>query len=227
MYDLQDQEASMGEGAPRDGTHVPGGRIDHTSGSVGASQQSSTRPAEDRDVDDVARGVAVLFPSWSSPRACSGLHSLFTICEESVSEDEDKRESSGSRAPGNETTVLSDTPSHAPGRVTPDPTLQGMGSASQQLGSPDDVTFAGAGASASGTGDARTVVQGSIVVGPQGCPEMVMRQRATSDVTELVDDEAECIVCLHGAQYEASVNDDMPSPVRYICLLYTSDAADE
>ena len=45
---------------------------------------------------------------------------------------------------------------------------------------------------------------------------MVMGQGATSDLTDLVDDEAECIVCLHRAQDEASVNEDMPSAVRYI-----------
>ena len=51
----------MGGRAQRIGTRVPFGGIDHTSGGVGASQQSSTRPTEDRDVDDVARGVAVFF----------------------------------------------------------------------------------------------------------------------------------------------------------------------
>ena len=45
---------------------------------------------------------------------------------------------------------------------------------------------------------------------------MVMGQGATSDLTDLVDDEAECIVCLHRAQDEASVNKDMPSVLRYI-----------
>ena len=212
MYDLQGQETTMGGRAQRNGTRVPGGRVDHTSGSVDASQESSTRPTEDRNVDDVARGVAVLFPSRSIPLPCSGLRPLFTIREESASEDEEERESMGSRAPGTETTVLSDIPSHGPGRVTPDPTLQGMGSASRRLGSDDDITLSGEGASASGTG-----------VGSQGCLAMVMGQGASSDLTDLVDDddEAECIVCLHGAQDEAAVNEDMPSVVRYI--LETTD----
>ena len=47
----------------RRGTRVSGRRVDQTSGSVGVSQQSSTRPTEDGDVDDVVHGVAVLFPS--------------------------------------------------------------------------------------------------------------------------------------------------------------------
>ena len=45
---------------------------------------------------------------------------------------------------------------------------------------------------------------------------MVIGQGATSSLTDLVDDEAKCIVCLHGAEDEASVNEDMPSAVRYI-----------
>ena len=48
---------------------------------------------------------------------------------------------------------------------------------------------------------------------------MVMGQGATSDLTEVVDDdddEAECVVCLHRAQDEAYVNENIPSPVRYI-----------
>ena len=45
---------------------------------------------------------------------------------------------------------------------------------------------------------------------------MVIGQVATSSLTDLVDDEAKCIVCLHGAEDEASVNEDMPSAVRYI-----------
>ena len=218
MYDLQDQETTMGKRAQRNGTIVFPGRLDHTLGGVGTSQQSSTCPTEDGDVDDVARGVIVLFPSGSSPRPCSGLRPLFTIREKSASEDEEERESMGSRAPGTETTILSDTPSHGPGRVTTDPTLQGMGSASPQLGSDDDVRYVGAGASASGTGDARDVfLRSPSIDGSQGCPEMVMGQGATSDLTELADDdEAECIVCLHRAQDEASVNENMPRPVRYI-----------
>ena len=63
-----------------------------------------------------------------------GLCPLPTIREESVSEDEDERESMGSRAPGTETAVLSDTPAHGPGRVTTDPLLQDLGTASRQLG---------------------------------------------------------------------------------------------
>ena len=110
------------------------------------SQESSTRFTEDRDVDDVARGVAVLFPSRSSPRPWAGLCPLPTIREESASEDEDERESVGSRAPGTETDVLSDTPAHGPGCVTTDPWLQDLGTASRQLGTTDDVTFVGTGA---------------------------------------------------------------------------------
>ena len=45
---------------------------------------------------------------------------------------------------------------------------------------------------------------------------MVTGQGATSSLTDLVDDEAKCIVCLHGAEDEASVNEAMPSAVRYI-----------
>ena len=92
-------------------------------------------------MDDVARGVAVLFPSRSSSRPWVGLCPLPTVREESASEDEDERESVGSRAPGTETDVLSDTPAHGPGRVTTDPSLQDLGTASRQLGSADDVTF--------------------------------------------------------------------------------------
>ena len=190
MYDLQDQETTMGKRAPRRGMRVPSRRIDHTSGGVGASM----RPTEDGEVDDVALGVAVLFPSRSSPHACSGLHPLLTIREESASEDEEERESMGSCAPGTEATVLSDTTSHTPDCVT----LQGMGSALRQLGSDDDVTYVGAGASASGPGDARDVFLRSLPIdGSQGCPEMVIGQGTMSDLTDLVDDEAECIVCLH------------------------------
>ena len=188
---------------------------DGESGGVGASQESSTRLTGDRDVDDVARGVAVLFPSRSSPRPWAGLCHLPTIREESTSEDEDKRESMGSRAPGTETDVLSDTPTQGPGRVRTDPSLQDLGTASRQLGSADDVTFVGAGACASGTGDAIDVFFGlSPVDGSQECPQMVTGQGATSSLTDLVDDEAKCIVCLHGAEDEASVNEAMPSAVR-------------
>ena len=38
----------------------------------------------------------------------------------------------------------------------------------------------------------------------------------TSSLADLGDDEAKCIVCLHGAEDEASVNEDMPSAVRWI-----------
>ena len=159
---------------------------------------------DDRDVDDVARGVAVLFLSRSSPRPWAGLCPLPTICKESASEDEDERESVGSRAPGTETDVLSDTPAHGPGRVTTDLSLQNLGTASRQLGSADDLTFAGAGACASGTGDALDVfLELSPVDGSQECPQMVTGQGATSSLTDLVDDEAKCIVCLHGAEDEA------------------------
>ena len=169
-------------------------------------------------MDDVACGVAVLFPSRSSSRPWAGLCPLPTIREESASEDEEERESMGSRAPGTETDVLSDTPAHGPGRVTTDPSVQDLGTASRQLGSTDDITFAGAGACASGTGDALDVVLGlSPVDGSQECPQMATGQGATtSSLTDLVDDEAKCIVCLHGAEDEASVNEDMPSAVRYI-----------
>ena len=216
MCDVHDQETTLGGRAPSPDTVVSRGRIDLTSGSVGASQESSTRFTEDRDVDDVARGVAVLFPSRSSPRPWTGLCPLPVICEESASEDEDERESVGSRAPGTETDVLSDTPAHGPGRVTTDPSLQDLGTASRQLGSTDDVTFVGTGACASGTGDHCDVVLGLSTDGSQGCPQMVSGQGATSSLTHLVDDEAKCIVCLHGAEDEASVNEDMPSAVRYI-----------
>ena len=123
MCDFHDQETTLGGRAPSPGTFVSRKRIDHSSGGVGASQESSTCLTEDRDVDDVARGVAVLFPSRSSPRPWAGLCPLPTIREESASEDEDERESVGSRAPGTETDVLSDTPAHGPGRVTTDPSL--------------------------------------------------------------------------------------------------------
>ena len=217
MCDVHDQERTLGGRAPSPETFVSRGRIDLTSGGVGASQESSTRFTEDRDVDDAARGVAVLFPSRSSPRPWAGLCSLPTICEESASEDEDERESVGSRAPGTETDVLSDTPAHGPGRVTTDPSLQDLGTASRQLGSTDDVTFVGTGACASGTRDALNVFfESSPLDGSQECPQMVTGQGATSSLTDLVDDEAKCIVCLHGAEDEASVNEDMPSAVRYI-----------
>ena len=217
MFNVHDQETTLGGRAPSPDTIVSLGRIDPTSGSVGASQESSTRFTEDRDVDDVARGVAVLFPSRSSPCPWAGLCPLPVICEESASEDEDERESVGSRAPGTETDVLSDTPAHGPGRVTTDPSLQDLGTASRQLGSTDDVTFVGAGACASGTRDALNVFLELLPDhGSQGCSQMVTGQGATSSLTDLVDDEAKCIVCLHGAEDEASVNEDMPSAVRYI-----------
>ena len=220
MYDLHDQETTMGRRAPSHGTFVSRGRTDHTSGRVGASQESSMRPTEDGDVDDVARGVAVLFPSRSSSRPCSSLCPLPTIREESASEDEDERESVGSRAPGTETDILSDTPAHGLGRVTTDSSIQDMRTASRQLGSADDVTLAGAGACASGTGDALDVFLGlSPVDGSQQCPKMVTGQGATSSLTDLVD-KAMCIVCLHGAEDEASVNEDMPSAVRWILETY-------
>ena len=173
---------------------------------------------------DVHRHLTRLFPEGESTppqevlmRLRSRRRPLPTICEESASEDEDERESVGSRAPGTETDVLSDTPAHGPGRVTTDPSLQELGTASRQLGSADDVTFAGAGACASGTGDALDVfLELSPVDGSQECPQMVTGQGATSSLTDLVDDEAKCIVCLHGAEDEASVNEDMPSAVRYI-----------
>ena len=217
MCDLHDQETTMGRRAPSPGTFVSRGRTDHSSGRVGTSQESSTRLTEDGDVDDIARTVAVLFPSRSSPRPCSGLCPLPTIREESASEDEDERESMESPAPGTETDVLSDTPIHGLGRVTTDSSIQDMGTASRELGSADDVTFAEAGACASGTGDALDVVLGLLPVdGSQECPQMVIGQGATSSLTDLVDDEAKCIVCLHGAEDEASVNEDMPSAVRWI-----------
>ena len=124
----------------------------------------------------------------------------------------------GSRAPGTETDVLSDTPAHGPGRDTTDPLLQDLGTASRQLGSADDLTFIGAGVCASGTGDALDVVLGLSTDdnGSQGCLQMVSGQGATSSLTNLVHDEAQCIVSLHGAKDEASVNEDMPSAVRYI-----------
>ena len=68
ICDFHDQETTLDGRAPSPGTFVSRGRIEHSSGGVGASQQSSTRLTEDRDVDDVARGVPVLFPSRSSPR---------------------------------------------------------------------------------------------------------------------------------------------------------------
>ena len=65
MCDFHDQETTLGGRAPSPETFLSRGRIDPTSGGVGASQESSTRLTEDRDVDDSARGVAVLFPSRS------------------------------------------------------------------------------------------------------------------------------------------------------------------
>ena len=66
-------------------------------------------------------------------------------------------------------------------------------------------------------GDALDVVLGlSPDDGVQECPKMVTGQGATSSLTDLVDDEAKYIVCLHGAEDEASVNEDMPSAVRWI-----------
>ena len=204
----------MARRAPSHGTFVSRGRTDHTSGRVGRSQESLTRPTKDGDVGDVARRVAVLFPSRWSPRPCSGLCPLPTIREESASEDEDERESMGSRAQGYQTDVLLDTPSYGPGRVTTDPSIQDMGNASRQLGSADDVMFVGAGACASGTGDALDVFIGlSPVDGSQECPKMVIGHGATSSLTDLVD-EAMCIVSLHGAEDEASVNEEMPSVGR-------------
>ena len=180
MCDFHDQETTLGGRAPSPEAFVSRGRIDPISGGVGASQESSTRLTEDRDVDDVACGVAVLFPSRSSPRPWESLCPLPTICEESASEDEDERESVGSRAPGTETDVLSDTPTHGPGCVTTDPSLQDLGTASRQLGSVDDVTFIGAGACASGTGDALDVFfELSPVDGSQECPQMVSGPGAT------------------------------------------------
>ena len=206
----------MGGRAQRSCTRVPGGRINHTSGGVGASQQSSTRPMEDGDMDDLAPGVAVLFRSRSSYRPCSGLHPLLNICEESTSENEDERESMGSRAPGTETTVLSDTP-HTPLAVLCQ--IQRYKAWKVHCGSWDPLLTS------------RLLEQGQVhqemamlgtflhrsppIDGSQGSPEMVMGQGATSDLTYLIDDEAEGIVCLHRAQDEASVN-DMPSVVRYI-----------
>ena len=115
-----------------------------------------------------------------------------------------------------QTVVLPNTPARGPGRVTTDPSLQDLGTASRQLGSVEDVTFAGAGACASGTSDALDVFLGlSPIDGSQECPKMVIGQGATSSRTDLVD-EAMCIVCLHGAKNEASVNEDMPSAVRWI-----------
>ena len=132
------------------------------------------------------------------------------------SEDEDERESMESRAPRTETDVLLDTPAHGPGRVTTDPSIQDMGTVSWQLGSPDDVTLTGAGACASGTGNALDVFLGLLPVdGSQECPKMVIGQGVTSSLTDLVD-EAMCIICLHGPEDEASVNEDMPSAVRWI-----------
>ena len=178
----------MGRRAPSHGTFFSQGRIDHTLGRVGASQESSTRPTKDGDVDDVARGVAVLFPSRSSPRLCSGLCPLPAIREESASEDEDEREWVGSRASGAETDILSDTPAHGLGRITADPSIQDIGNASRQLGSADDVTPPEAGACASGTGDALDVFPGlSPVHGSQECPKMVIGQGATSSLTEVLD----------------------------------------
>ena len=163
MCDFHDKETTLGGRAPSPWTFVSRGRIDHSSGGVRASQKSSTRLTEDRDVDDVARGVAVLFPSRSSPRPWAGLCPLPTIREESASEDEDERESVGSRAPGTETDV------------TTCPSLQDQGTTSRQLGSADDVTFAGAGKCASGTGDALDVFLGlSPVDESQECPQMVI-----------------------------------------------------
>ena len=46
--------------------------------------------------------------------------------------------------------------------------------------------------------------------------KMVIGQDAKSSLTDLIDDEAKCIVCLHGAEDEASVNEEMPSAVRWI-----------
>ena len=53
------------------------------------------------------------------------------------------------------------------------------------------------------------------VDGSQECPKMVIGQGVTSSLTDLVD-EAMCIIYLHGPEDEASVNEDMPSAVRWI-----------
>lgn len=105
---------------------VPEG-VDAVQGSVATSRESSTRKTEVLEMDDCARGVAVLFSPRSSDNPCPGLRELFAICKESASEDEAERESVGSRSPGTETDVLPDTTSHSPSRVTTDQMLQGLG----------------------------------------------------------------------------------------------------
>ena len=69
---------------------------------------------------------------------------------------------------------------------------------------------------ASGTGDALDVfVRLSPVDGSQECPKMVIGQGVTLTLIDLVD-KAMCIICLHGPEDEASVNEDMPSAVHWI-----------
>ena len=208
MFDVHDQETTLGGRAPSPDTFVSRGRIDPISRGIGASQESSTRLTENRDVDDVARGVAVLFPSRSSPRPWSGLCPLPTICEESASEDEDERESMGSRAPRTETDVLSDTPAHGPGRVTTDPSLQDLGTASRQLGSIDDITFIGAGVCASGTGDALDVVLGLSTDdnGSQGyVPLLSDRVKVYNTVLHRQPRFIPCLYALYGRWLQATL----------------------
>ena len=81
---------------------------------------------------------------------------------------------------------------------------------------------AGAGSSALGTSDAREgFLRSSSIHGLQKCPEIVMVRGATknpSDLTDLVDEaqEVECIVCLHWAEGNATLNEDMQIAVRWI-----------
>ena len=119
----------------------PRGGVYDAAGSLQAFRESSTRATEGRDMDDGARGVAVLFPSWLHHCPCQGLHQLLTIRKESASEDDGERKTMGSCVPGTETDVLSCTIPHGPGRVTADQTLQDLGSASRQLRSAADVAL--------------------------------------------------------------------------------------
>lgn len=85
----------------------------------------------------------------------------------------------GSRAQGTETDVLLDATPHGPGLVTADETLQDLGSASRQLGFPDDVALVGARSSASETSDVQDdFLRSSSIYGLQESSEMVMERGA-------------------------------------------------
>ena len=218
MSDLVRETTTTVEGARRSPRSVPEG-VDNIDGSVTASRESSMHTTEVLGVDDCPHGVAVLFSSRSSPRSCPGLRELFAIGEENTSEDESERESVGSGASGTETIVLPDTSTHGTGGHTTDQTVQGLGSPSGQLGSEDDdVIIVGTGTSASGTDGAQNVLLGPSMDRLQECPALVMARGTSTNQSDLtgVVDQAECIICLHRAEDESVVNEDMPSAVRWI-----------